>query len=527
MNRKWMLHPFIFAAYPVAALFAANLGKMAPGRMVRSLIVVEIFTLLTLVAARVLSKNWHKAAFLVSLFLVFFQSYGHIYRGSLNSMPAWFVQGQRYYIPALWIVLLGVSVWFAWRLAQSREATVYLNIVALAVIAVPAFKTASYFITTGDDAVLAGSERDAGEDTIPRYVPITIPAQATSDSPPDIYYILLDAYGRSDTLRELYDYDNTEFLNFLEDKGFYVAQQSITNYTRTLFVLSTMFNGGYLDDVAAKLGPESVNMVPLEKLVRQNRFVNALQRHGYRVMSISSGYEETSLANADEHLRFDAGGVNEFEKLLLMNTPLGPLFNRQFGELSVYEMHRARILFAFEQLGQMPQEVGPKFVFAHIMSPHPPYVFGPNGEELNLPGDPLKHEELPVDVYIPAYRGQVNYINTLVQETIELILANSESPPIIIMHGDHGPWLRFGPTPEQSCLKERYAILNSFYFPDGDYSQLYATISPVNTFRVVLDKYFGTDLGLLEDKTYYSDWPRLYDFVDVTDRVETCTWSEE
>ena len=84
-----------------------------------------------------------------------------------------------------------------------------------------------------------------------------------------------------------------------------------------------------------------------------------------------------------------------------------------------------------------------------------------------------------------------------------------------------------GSTPEETCLKERYTILNSFYFPDGDYEQLYPGISPVNTFRVVMDKYFGTDLGLLEDKTYYSGWTNLYDFVDVTDRVETCTWSEE
>ncbi|MBE2224528.1 MAG: hypothetical protein IAF02_23515, partial [Anaerolineae bacterium] len=518
MVRYWIFHPFIFAVYPVITLLAANLGKLAPERMVRSLIALLIFTLLILLAARIVSKGWHKAALLVSLFLIFFQSYGHVYRWSGDAMPIWFAQGQRFYIPILWLILLGIGIWLIWRIKQIREATMYANIVALTMIAIPLFQAGSYFfLTTSDNDIAVNRTGETTAESVSPFAPITLPEQQDdSEPPPDIYYILLDAYGRSDTLQELYDYDNSEFITSLEDKGFYVADRSITNYTRTLFVLSTMLNGGYLDDVAAKLGSDSVNTVPLENLVKQNRVVTALQENGYRIISISSGYEETSLANADEYLRFDAGGVNEFEKLLLMNTPLGALLGRQFGDLSVYETHRARVLYAFDQLGRMPEEDGPKFVFAHIMAPHPPYVFGPNGEALNLPGDPLLHEQLPVDVYTEAYRGEVNYVNTLVEEAVDKILANSETPPIIIMHGDHGPWLRFEATPEESCLKERYTIFNSFYFPDGDYDKLYDTISPVNTFRVVLDKYFDTDLGVLEDRTYFSQWPHLYDFVDVT-----------
>ncbi len=37
----------------------------------------------------------------------------------------------------------------------------------------------------------------------------------------DIYFIVLDGYGRSDVLKEFYEYDNSDFLRGLKEKGFY------------------------------------------------------------------------------------------------------------------------------------------------------------------------------------------------------------------------------------------------------------------------------------------------------------------
>jgi hypothetical protein len=41
---------------------------------------------------------------------------------------------------------------------------------------------------------------------------------------------------------------------------------------------------------------------------------------------------------------------------------------------------------------------------------------------------------------------------------------------------------------------------------------LYETISPVNTFRVIFNAYFGTDYEILPDISYYSPIPDIYDF---------------
>ena len=63
------------------------------------------------------------------------------------------------------------------------------------------------------------------------------------------------------------------------------------------------------------------------------------------------------------------------------------------------------------------------------------------------------------------------------------------------------------------------AILNAYYFPDGDYTALYDDITPVNTFRVVFNEYFRAGYRLLEDRCYFSTWHAPYALVDVTDRV--------
>ncbi len=89
-----------------------------------------------------------------------------------------------------------------------------------------------------------------------------------------------------------------------------------------------------------------------------------------------------------------------------------------------------------------------------------------------------------------------------------------------MLQADHGPgaWLQWDSV-EKTCLWERTAIFNAYYLPDAGAEILYPDITPVNTFRVIFNTYFGTDLPLLEDRIYFSSWNRLYDFIDVTDRV--------
>ena len=138
--------------------------------------------------------------------------------------------------------------------------------------------------------------------------------------------------------------------------------------------------------------------------------------------------------------------------------------------------------------------------------------------------EPVVEEGLSVwearDEYIARYTAQLSYINTLVLDTIDAILTNSETPPVIILQSDHGPGAYFDwESMNNTYLPERLGILNAYYFPDGIYANLYPSITPVNSFRVVLDQFFGTQLGLLEDQSYFSTFDEPYDFNEVTEEL--------
>src|SRR6185312_6606252 len=115
------------------------------------------------------------------------------------------------------------------------------------------------------------------------------------------------------------------------------------------------------------------------------------------------------------------------------------------------------------------------------------------------------------EVFARAYKNQSIYITRRIQETIDRILAESPEPPIIIVQSDHGSELNLDLASLQNTdLHERMSILNAYYFPGGRYEGLYDSISPVNSFRVVLNTYFGARLPLLPDRSDFSTWSDPY-----------------
>jgi hypothetical protein len=199
---------------------------------------------------------------------------------------------------------------------------------------------------------------------------------------------------------------------------------------------------------------------------------------------------------------------------------------RLFVSLSTAEAHREIIEYNFATLAELPGIPGPKFVFAHLISPHPPFVFDQAGQPLDSTQSFTFQDanEFPgsLSEYQQQYIGQVQFVNHQLRKTIDAILDQSDVPPVIILQADHGSGLLTDLTSlEKTCIRERFSPFVAYYLPDIGKEEIPPDISAVNLFRIVFDQYFDAELPLLESKLYfYTDMQRYYEFQDVTERVD-------
>jgi hypothetical protein len=175
------------------------------------------------------------------------------------------------------------------------------------------------------------------------------------------------------------------------------------------------------------------------------------------------------------------------------------------------------VQYKFGRIGKIAEMAAPTFVFAHFLTPHPDYVFESNGDFLTV-------EETAGRSLKTKYTDQLQATNKMVKSLVDTLLAHSDSPPIIILQADEGPFPKGSYSWRWDELTEperrqKIGILNAYYFPGGHEDVLYESISPVNSFRVVFNLYFGADLELLPDRHFVYDWSQPYVFHDVTDNV--------
>jgi hypothetical protein len=307
----------------------------------------------------------------------------------------------------------------------------------------------------------------------------------------------LDGYTREDVLNVFYDYDNSPFLNELTEIGFFVGRCSQSNYASTKLALPAVMNLNYIPEV---LG-DAKTLPPLESSVVNQTLDNL----GYTTIAFENRARGHFDLDEDIHLSRNPvvfenmdflSGISEFESMVIETSMLRLLIDMKgllpetfTGKVkdSEYYDHYLQTEFILEELGRLPEMEGPIFVFAHILVPHSPFVFSPTGG----------YEPSGAKGSVIGYRNNVEYLNSKLPDMLRKIIDNSEVQPIIVIMGDHGP-MGITVTPEQ-----RMAILNVYYVNEEAQAFLYEEITPVNSFRVIFNQYFGTDYPLLEDISYY------------------------
>ena len=481
------IHPFAFAVFPIVFLFSNNLN-VSLEELVFPLLIVLAATFLLWIFIGFLLKSRIKSAFIVSLGLVLFFSYGYVYDALHYNFPSYDIVVKHAILLSVYaITFIASTVYIIKQDRRLNNATKITNVIAVSILVLPLVGIGSFFIT--DYSYL---------DESVHVTSLNYTANST-DRLPDVYYIIFDSYAGSKSLSEILNFDNSNFEDFLTKNGFYIAEQSFSNYDQSKLSITSTLNMMYLNHIYDDAKSADAVDKEVYQISRNTAVVNHFKSMNYTVYSIELGVNTlnaitANMNNVDYRLCHTNKLLDsEFTSVLIGITIINPIQAKLFAK-----DYRDRILCGFSELSEMTnRHDGPKFVLAHILAPHLPYVFGPNGEDV-LPEDLKLYNEGQFTAEL--YLGQLQFVNLKTMDVLHDIL-DTDSPPIIIIQSDHG--MR-KPIPQDGYMKYLSGFNNfkAYYFPDKGRSIEFETSTPVNSFRVLFNLYFNGEYELLGDRIF-------------------------
>jgi hypothetical protein len=493
-------YPVLLAAYAVLFVYAANIGEVLPADVVGPMLVAVTGATLALAACALLFRDARKGALLATAVVIVVAFFGHA-SGLLD--PEQVNEAGQLAAAAVGLGLVAV---YAWR-ARGSLGTVTAAANAFALVLV--MLTLLTILPAESHRVVRAS----------RAGPPPVSAVGTAARVPDrdIYYIVLDRYGSEWSLQHSFGV-SSHLTDDLAARGFQVVPGARSNYHSSDLSISTTLNLDLIADVVDVKG-RSTDRTPVRDRLADHEVGRFMRANGYRYVHLGAWWEPTrSSPIADEVLAL--GKTTEFESVLREATLL-PAAERLLGlareDTHSRDQHRDQALFAFRQVERLAGTPGRKFVFAHILMPHPPYVLAEGGR-------PVFKQEATDRKEAELLQAQLRYTDERVRDIVDALLSGpDETDPIIVISGDEGPYLCY----EVDCVDGsdrvygiRFGVLRAYYLPGLDHA-VPSDDSGVNVFRMILREYFGMDLPDLPNRSYtWVDRDHdFYEFRDVTDRL--------
>jgi len=504
-----MWHPFLFAIFPVLIIFSQNINFLQLNEIVLPIVMVLVITFAIWILLVLIIKNTKKAGLIVSFGIGIFFSYSYIYNliddFSFNSFYI-----RHHYVLAFFMLLISLETFYFIKTKREIKNISYIaNIVSISLVVI----TLTYIsiINLENIYLMNDSVEISGKELY------------SNKNLPDIYYIILDSYAHETILKDVYNDDNQEFINSLKEKNFFVASQSYSNYRHTFLSFASFLNMEYINYLSDELGKDSRNFHKIYQMTDNNNVMKILKSKGYKIINFAS---DLGLTGNIEVADINLCEINPYidSQLLIKiikTSMLNPIYLDLFDS---FNNDRERCVFSELPMIQHKHKE-PFFVLAHILIPHYPYRFGPNGEDI-----PLGTFEPGMEVWDEkkGYLNQVKFANKMIIEVVNKIIMESKNSPIIIIQSDSGTSfasdmiLSDSGNPITSedrdeVINRKMKILNAYHLPGEGNSLLYDTITPVNSFRIIFNYFFKENYDLLEDKMYYSEYGKEINFFDVSD----------
>jgi len=510
------IHPFLLAAFPVLFLLAENLGETELPEAIPPLVLSVALTGIAFALVTRILRDSRRGALLVSLAVTTILLFGHA-ENLLATVKL--TEGK---VLAAWLVLSGILGLLILRTRRDLAGlTIAFNVLAavltlnaLASIALHGIRTS----TASDPGSAAAS---------PSAVLPSAMLGATADpSARDIYYIVVEDYGSQRTVRDTLGLPDDGFFDWLDERGFETLSDTRSNYGRTPLSLASSLNMTYLDALAARYGPDWIDYAPIVDMVRAPAVAEYLHERGYAFVQVGSQFRLTATSHvADVNPVYQ--DTSDFAGVFYDTTILPAIVHRlglddgRDGRRKNYDA----LIWQLDQVRQVVELPGPKFVFVHIFLPHHPYVVDADGRYVPRDVDAGR-------TVAEQQATQWGFVGRELERIIDPLLAGPDAEdPIIVLTTDEGPNPDGMPTvggdlawgsATDAQLDQKFSIFAGYYLPGVDTSGLYPTMSSVNTFRLILDLYFDADLPLLPDRAWiHRDKHHPFDLTDVTDRLDS------
>jgi hypothetical protein len=475
--------PLLAGAYPILFLFGHNALNLPLG----SLIFPLGATLLAAAAAYGIFFAFQRRPIHASLsataFVILFFAYGFLAQA--------LVGGDRFRVdhfpllPAA-LVIAGYAGYAIARLKPAIAAG--LQRILLLVTAV---------LVVANLALAAPAEYNKARQAAQAIVPVTgteAEAASATQTLPDIYYIIFDEYVGFDAMRDYWhDPLAEQFNTFLQQNHFYVARNSRSPTINTLTEMASRLN---LENV-----PENAAPSTLLPELQKNKVMQVLKAHGYTTVVINMAFQGIQ---ADTSYGFDASEVSgmaadEFQQAFLDDSMFSAFKFMMQASNQAAVRQRDMIEYSLQATTSLPNGPAPKFVYTHLLLPHPPFIFDENGNLLPPQAADDWH----------YYLGQYKYTTKLAEQLVTTLLAKADpdNPPIIILQSDEGARNLQRRGPDNVVMNgylENYPgqynqyILNALYLPGFDYSQLRQDMLPVDTFQIILSHYLQVNLPITD-----------------------------
>lgn len=494
---QFPVYPFLVAALPVVHFYETNFRQLESGDGFRLVVLYWMITEFLLLLGRRVWRDKHRAAMVVApLAVVLFL--GARVGGILTLI--------------FLALAVGLGALFLRRPCDVRRGSIPLNMAMLVLVGLPLVQT-----------VMASRTQNAPVPTALFRQPIELGPSPTAEPPPDIYYLLLDGLGQPEFIEQDFKLSPERLGGVLEQRGFRVLRHSHASYQQTALSLSSTLNLGFIHELLDIPDPENADRRVLARLISENRAVGALKKSGYDLVTFPSGYPLTRLRGAARrHHPLINPSFLEYYVLEDGILPLvQPLLGRGPADFS-FGLRRHRLEYVFDHLDNAREDIPagkPVFVFAHIMAPHPPFVFSSTGEGLrsrktfafadgNHWYDIHGREGTP---YSLMYCEQLTYVMKRLGEAVDAILAASPRPPVIIVQGDHGPGSRLHHERVMySDHVERFGIFNAWFVPPDVDLEPPEGATALNTFPVLFNALFDADLTLQQDRFFFARMSQPY-----------------